>query len=565
MKKIIKLMSISLALCGCVALNSCKDSNSNYIDSSYNEGDNKTMSKILEEISASNSSIDEESKFKGFEYNKFNSVKQYSNSNVILNDAAFKETTTDGVSYFKFSDLNEIDVTGAEVVTKTDDYGNSYVYTIKKTDKTFDGSVYVNYQQVTNAPIYKCTLYGHITNDGIFDFVVDFYTTNNSKSYIETICYINQTLYIGAINYNSYMSFNENMNENNSSFRQLSKPKKELVTIDADDEDDIDYEKMYKYAGYTYDEDINQYIKVVNSGNYNIVYHKNEKGKDLSEVVYHKNAYTNKTVYIWQEDVIIAEKSKAKYTYFDGDGEKHLVKTYYSNLADGTSCKEIETEIVFNDCKALTDNYLVLTGYEVDDDEEILDNKLRTYFLKNSGKVVYRTILNLDYSQTIKLKDNVYMIGDDLYDGNLNYIDTVSYSSGLNAFVSTLDDVKTIYDIAGNAIATGSYSVVNGAIYDDVNKKYYSLLDNKLVEYSGTYYGDNTYYNLDISVTKSGDVYKYDVKSLDGKVSTTFYSENSNLSFSYTKYTSRVRLTANSTIYADQAKENKLGFILFNI
>ena len=58
MKKIFKLMCVSIALCGCVALNSCKD-NKSYVDNSYKVGDNKTMSKILEEFSSKNYKVNQ--------------------------------------------------------------------------------------------------------------------------------------------------------------------------------------------------------------------------------------------------------------------------------------------------------------------------------------------------------------------------------------------------------------------------------------------------------------------------------------------------------------------------
>ena len=351
------------------------------------------------------------------------------------------------------------------------------------------------------------------------------------------------------------MSFDENMSS--SSRIQLSK---EITNLNSEDKEDVDYDKIYKYAGYTYDEDINQYTKVVNYDNYNIVYHKDEKGKDLPTITYNKKAWTNKTLYIWQEDTIIAEKNDTDFTYFDGNGQKHLVKTYYSNLADGTSFKEIETEIIFTTYKGLSNNYFALQGYEVDD-EEILNNNLKTYFLNNSGKVVYTTTLNLDYSKTIKVSDNTYLIGNMLFDSSLNYIDTAEYSDVLNAFVAS----NAVYDIAGNVIASADeYSIKNNAIYSTKNDKYYSVVDQKLVEFKGDYLDNNLRYNLDIKVTELDDMYMYVINSMDGRVSTTFYAEDK-LTFSFNEYSSFVRLTANKTINADLAKENKIGFILFNI
>ncbi len=555
MKKIFKLMCVSIALCGCVALNSCKD-NKSYVDNSYKVGDNKTMSKILEEFSSKNYKANE-NQLESADFREFSSVKQYSNYEVV-NGAAYKQTTSDGVNYYKFSDLMNIDTTDANFGYTSDSYGNSYAFVTKETDKKYNGSITIDYYYVSNPTIYKTTIYGHIINNGVFDFELDLYSTN---SYVNAsnikIYYVNKTLYIenSGLTYH-VMSFDENMSS--SSRIQLSK---EITNLNSEDKEDVDYDKIYKYAGYTYDEDINQYTKVVNYDNYNIVYHKDEKGKDLPAITYNKKAWTNKTLYIWQEDTIIAEKNDTDFTYFDGNGQKHLVKTYYSNLADGTSFKEIETEIIFTTYKGLSNNYFALQGYEVDDDEEILNNNLKTYFLNNSGKVVYTTTLNLDYSKTIKVSDNTYLIGNMLFDSSLNYIDTAEYSDVLNAFVAS----NAVYDIAGNVIASADeYSIKNNAIYSTKNDKYYSVVDQKLVEFKGDYLDNNLRYNLDIKVTELDDMYMYVINSMDGRVSTTFYAEDK-LTFSFNEYSSFVRLTANKTIYADLAKENKIGFILFNI
>ena len=555
MKKIFKLMCVSIALCGCVALNSCKD-NKSYVDNSYKVGDNKTMSKILEEFSSKNYKANE-NQLESADFREFSSVKQYSNCEVV-NGASYKKTTSDGVNYYKFSDLMNIDTTDANFGYTSDSYGNSYAFVTKETDKKYNGSITIDYYYVSNPTIYKTTIYGHIINNGVFDFELDLYSTN---SYVNAsnikIYYVNKTLYIenSGLTYH-VMSFDENMSS--SSRIQLSK---EITNLNSEDKEDVDYDKIYKYAGYTYDEDINQYTKVVNYDNYNIVYHKDEKGKDLPAITYNKKAWTNKTLYIWQEDTIIAEKNDTDFTYFDGNGQKHLVKTYYSNLADGTSFKEIETEIIFTTYKGLSNNYFALQGYEVDDDEEILNNNLKTYFLNNSGKVVYTTTLNLDYSKTIKVSDNTYLIGNMLFDSSLNYIDTAEYSDVLNAFVAS----NAVYDIAGNVIASADeYSIKNNAIYSTKNDKYYSVVDQKLVEFKGDYLDNNLRYNLDIKVTELDDMYMYVINSMDGRVSTTFYAEDK-LTFSFNEYSSFVRLTANKTIYADLAKENKIGFILFNI
>ncbi len=557
MKKILKLMCVSVALCGCVALNSCKDNKSSYVDNSYKVGDNKTMSKILEEISSKNYKANE-NQLESADFREFSSVKQYSNYEVV-NGASYKQTTSDGVNYYKFSDLMNIDTTDANFGSTTDTYGNSYALVTKATDKKYNGSIIVDFHYVSNPTIYKTTIYGHIVSDGVFDFELDFYSTNsNVNSSSIKMFYANKNIYIDIpSSLDHVMSFDENMSS--SSRMQISK---EITNTNSEDEDeDVDYDKIYKYAGYTYDEDTKQYTKLVNYGDYNIVYHKNEKGKDLPAITYNKKAWTNKTLYIWQEDTIIAEKNDTDFTYFDGNGQKHLVKTYYSNLADGTSFKEIETEIIFTTYKGLSDNYFALQGYEVDDDEEILNKNLKTYFLNNSGKVVYTTSLNLDYSKTIKVSDNTYLIGNMLFDSSLNYIDSVTYSNVLNAFVAS----NTVYDIAGNVIASADeYSIKNNAIYSTRNDKYYSIIDQKLVEFKGDYLDNNLRYNLDITVTESNDIYKYVINSMDGKVSTTFYAEDE-LTFSFDEYSSFVRLTANKTIYADQAKENKIGFILFNI
>ena len=555
MKKIFKLMCVSIALCGCVALNSCKD-NKSYVDNSYKVGDNKTMSKILEEFSSKNYKVNE-NQLESADFREFSSVKQYSNYEVV-NGASYKKTTSDGVNYYKFSDLMNIDTTDANFGYTSDSYGNSYAFVTKETDKKYNGSITIDYYYVSNPTIYKTTIYGHIINNGVFDFELDLYSTN---SYVNAsnikIYYVNKTLYIenSGLTYH-VMSFDENMSS--SSRIQLSK---EITNLNSEDKEDVDYDKIYKYAGYTYDEDINQYTKVVNYDNYNIVYHKDEKGKDLPAITYNKKAWTNKTLYIWQEDTIIAEKNDTDFTYFDGNGQKHLVKTYYSNLADGTSFKEIETEIIFTTYKGLSNNYFALQGYEVDDDEEILNNNLKTYFLNNSGKVVYTTTLNLDYSKTIKVSDNTYLIENMLFDSSLNYIDTAEYSDVLNAFVAS----NAVYDIAGNVIASADeYSIKNNAIYSTKNDKYYSVVDQKLVEFKGDYLDNNLRYNLDIKVTELDDMYMYVINSMDGRVSTTFYAEDK-LTFSFNEYSSFVRLTANKTIYADLAKENKIGFILFNI
>lgn len=555
MKKIFKLMCVSIALCGCVALNSCKD-NKSYVDNSYKVGDNKTMSKILEEFSSKNYKANE-NQLESADFREFSSVKQYSNCEVV-NGASYKKTTSDGVNYYKFSDLMNIDTTDANFGYTSDSYGNSYAFVTKETDKKYNGSITIDYYYVSNPTIYKTTIYGHIINNGVFDFELDLYSTN---SYVNAsnikIYYVNKTLYIenSGLTYH-VMSFDENMSS--SSRIQLSK---EITNLDSEDKEDVDYDKIYKYAGYTYDEDINQYTKVVNYDNYNIVYHKDEKGKDLPTITYNKKAWTNKTLYIWQEDTIIAEKNDTDFTYFDGNGQKHLVKTYYSNLADGTSFKEIETKIIFTTYKGLSNNYFALQGYEVDDDEEILNNNLKTYFLNNSGKVVYTTTLNLDYSKTIKVSDNTYLIGNMLFDSSLNYIDTAEYSDVLNAFVAS----NAVYDIAGNVIASADeYSIKNNAIYSTKNDKYYSVVGQKLVEFKGDYLDNNLRYNLDIKVTELDDMYMYVINSMDGRVSTTFYAEDK-LTFSFNEYSSFVRLTANKTIYADLAKENKIGFILFNI
>ena len=554
MKKIFKLMCVSIALCGCVALNSCKD-NKSYVDNSYKVGDNKTMSKILEEFSSKNYKANE-NQLESADFREFSSVKQYSNCEVV-NGASYKKTTSDGVNYYKFSDLMNIDTTDANFGYTSDSYGNSYAFVTKETDKKYNGSITIDYYYVSNPTIYKTTIYGHIINNGVFDFELDLYSTN---SYVNAsnikIYYVNKTLYIenSGLTYH-VMSFDENMSS--SSRIQLSK---EITNLNSEDKEDVDYDKIYKYAGYTYDEDINQYTKVVNYDNYNIVYHKDEKGKDLPAITYNEKAWTNKTLYIWQEDTIIAEKNDTDFTYFDGNGQKHLVKTYYSNLADGTSFKEIETEIIFTTYKGLSNNYFALQGYEVDD-EEILNNNLKTYFLNNSGKVVYTTTLNLDYSKTIKVSDNTYLIGNMLFDSSLNYIDTAEYSDVLNAFVAS----NAVYDIAGNVIASADeYSIKNNAIYSTKNDKYYSVVDQKLVEFKGDYLDNNLRYNLDIKVTELDDMYMYVINSMDGRVSTTFYAEDK-LTFSFNEYSSFVRLTANKTIYADLAKENKIGFILFNI
>ena len=555
MKKIFKLMCVSIALCGCVALNSCKD-NKSYVDNSYKVGDNKTMSKILEEFSSKNYKANE-NQLESADFREFSSVKQYSNYEVV-NGAAYKQTTSDGVNYYKFSDLMNIDTTDANFGSTTDSYGNSYAFVTKETDKKYNGSITIDYYYVSNPTIYKTTIYGHIINNGVFDFELDLYSTNSNVNASNIkMFYVNKTLYIenSGLTYH-VMSFDENMSS--SSRIQLSK---EITNLNSEDEEDIDYDKIYKYAGYTYDEDINQYTKVVNYDNYNIVYHKDEKGKDLPTITYNKKAWTNKTLYIWQEDTIIAEKNDTDFTYFDGNGQKHLVKTYYSNLADGTSFKEIETKIIFTTYKGLSNNYFALQGYEVDDDEEILNNNLKTYFLNNSGKVVYTTTLNLDYSKTIKVSDNTYLIGNMLFDSSLNYIDTAEYSDVLNAFVAS----NAVYDIAGNVIASADeYSIKNNAIYSTKNDKYYSVVDQKLVEFKGDYLDNNLRYNLDIKVTELDDMYMYVINSMDGRVSTTFYAEDK-LTFSFNEYSSFVRLTANKTIYADYAKENKIGFILFNI
>ena len=555
MKKIFKLMCVSIALCGCVALNSCKD-NKSYVDNSYKVGDNKTMSKILEEFSSKNYKANE-NQLESADFREFSSVKQYSNCEVV-NGASYKKTTSDGVNYYKFSDLMNIDTTDANFGYTSDSYGNSYAFVTKETDKKYNGSITIDYYYVSNPTIYKTTIYGHIINNGVFDFELDLYSTN---SYVNAsnikIYYVNKTLYIenSGLTYH-VMSFDENMSS--SSRIQLSK---EITNLNSEDKEDVDYDKIYKYAGYTYDEDINQYTKVVNYDNYNIVYHKDEKGKDLPTITYNKKAWTNKTLYIWQEDTIIAEKNDTDFTYFDGNGQKHLVKTYYSNLADGTSFKEIETKIIFTTYKGLSNNYFALQGYEVDDDEKILNNNLKTYFLNNSGKVVYTTTLNLDYSKTIKVSDNTYLIGNMLFDSSLNYIDTAEYSDVLNAFVAS----NAVYDIAGNVIASADeYSIKNNAIYSTKNDKYYSVVDQKLVEFKGDYLDNNLRYNLDIKVTELDDMYMYVINSMDGRVSTTFYAEDK-LTFSFNEYSSFVRLTANKTIYADLAKENKIGFILFNI
>ena len=555
MKKIFKLMCVSIALCGCVALNSCKD-NKSYVDNSYKVGDNKTMSKILEEFSSKNYKANE-NQLESADFREFSSVKQYSNYEVV-NGAAYKQTTSDGVNYYKFSDLMNIDTTDANFGYTSDSYGNSYAFVTKETDKKYNGSITIDYYYVSNPTIYKTTIYGHIINNGVFDFELDLYSTNSNVNASNIkIYYVNKTLYIenSGLTYH-VMSFDENMSS--SSRIQLSK---EITNLDSEDKEDVDYDKIYKYAGYTYDEDINQYTKVVNYDNYNIVYHKDEKGKDLPTITYNKKAWTNKTLYIWQEDTIIAEKNDTDFTYFDGNGQKHLVKTYYSNLADGTSFKEIETKIIFTTYKGLSNNYFALQGYEVDDDEEILNNNLKTYFLNNSGKVVYTTTLNLDYSKTIKVSDNTYLIGNMLFDSSLNYIDTAEYSDVLNAFVAS----NAVYDIAGNVIASADeYSIKNNAIYSTKNDKYYSVVDQKLVEFKGDYLDNNLRYNLDIKVTELDDMYMYVINSMDGRVSTTFYAEDK-LTFSFNEYSSFVRLTANKTIYADLAKENKIGFILFNI
>lgn len=554
MKKIFKLMCVSIALCGCVALNSCKD-NKSYVDNSYKVGDNKTMSKILEEFSSKNYKVNE-NQLESADFREFSSVKQYSNYEVV-NGASYKKTTSDGVNYYKFSDLMNIDTTDANFGYTSDSYGNSYAFVTKETDKKYNGSITIDYYYVSNPTIYKTTIYGHIINNGVFDFELDLYSTNSNVNASNIkIYYVNKTLYIenSGLTYH-VMSFDENMSS--SSRIQLSK---EITNLNSEDKEDVDYDKIYKYAGYTYDEDINQYTKVVNYDNYNIVYHKDEKGKDLPTITYNKKAWTNKTLYIWQEDTIIAEKNDTDFTYFDGNGQKHLVKTYYSNLADGTSFKEIETEIIFTTYKGLSNNYFALQGYEVDD-EEILNNNLKTYFLNNSGKVVYTTTLNLDYSKTIKVSDNTYLIGNMLFDSSLNYIDTAEYSDVLNAFVAS----NAVYDIAGNVIASADeYSIKNNAIYSTKNDKYYSVVDQKLVEFKGDYLDNNLRYNLDIKVTELDDMYMYVINSMDGRVSTTFYAEDK-LTFSFNEYSSFVRLTANKTIYADLAKENKIGFILFNI
>ena len=555
MKKIFKLMCVSIALCGCVALNSCKD-NKSYVDNSYKVGDNKTMSKILEEFSSKNYKVNE-NQLESADFREFSSVKQYSNYEVV-NGASYKKTTSDGVNYYKFSDLMNIDTTDANFGYTSDSYGNSYAFVTKETDKKYNGSITIDYYYVSNPTIYKTTIYGHIINNGVFDFELDLYSTNSNVNASNIkIYYVNKTLYIenSGLTYH-VMSFDENMSS--SSRIQLSK---EITNLNSEDKEDVDYDKIYKYAGYTYDEDINQYTKVVNYDNYNIVYHKDEKGKDLPAITYNEKAWTNKTLYIWQEDTIIAEKNDTDFTYFDGNGQKHLVKTYYSNLADGTSFKEIETKIIFTTYKGLSNNYFALQGYEVDDDEEILNNNLKTYFLNNSGKVVYTTTLNLDYSKTIKVSDNTYLIGNMLFDSSLNYIDTAEYSDVLNAFVAS----NAVYDIAGNVIASADeYSIKNNAIYSTKNDKYYSVVGQKLVEFKGDYLDNNLRYNLDIKVTELDDMYMYVINSMDGRVSTTFYAEDK-LTFSFNEYSSFVRLTANKTIYADLAKENKIGFILFNI
>ena len=518
--KFLKLMTVSLALSSCALLNSCKNNQTTtYVDNSYKSGDNNTMSTMLEEMSSNN---------KNYEKEYLQSTSQYLKS--------------DGIT----------------LVKTNDGFGDDFIY---------------NREATTNSSIYKYTVYGHVTTEGNFYFKVVYYSNRCDSQDIKYYNY-NHYLRIDPYPESAYVdegyrvSFNEDMSDASD---RITISKNDLLktvetTKEDSEEDTVDNETLYKYAGYTYDKDLKQYVKKIGYNGYAIVYHLDENGNELPTITYNQKAFANKTLFIWQEDTIIAEKSDASFTYYASDGKKHLVKTYYSNMADGTDSKEIETKFVFSTYKGYSENYIGICGYQVNDNK-ILDTNLKTYFYNNNAEIVYTTLFNLNYTSTVKLSDNVYKIDNCLYDNNLNYIDTVTYSSTLNALIS--ESYTTIYDLSGNVVSNGKlFTTKNSVLYREDEEKYYTVYNSKLVEISGDYFDTNLQYGLQISVNKVDDVYKYVITSVDGKINTNFYSKNEKLTFTYDTYSfngkSSLRLLTNSSIYSDQSLEKEISILLFN-
>ena len=539
--KFIKIMTAFVAISSCVLVVSCKDKKSKSVDNSYKIGSNKTISKVLDELSEQND-----------EYEVINNVAktstQYSNTKNI-NSFYFELDNESNKYIYRYTDNTKVcDVTNVLNYGNINDYS---VYT-----RVDSGSKYT--EGTSSYTILKNTIYGHIVND---DEKYDFELTYYSCSYGETYYYsptISFNKYeITISDGNGYVSTTTNLSKKENEIKIT--PTKTNHVVTGDIEEDIDYEKVYKYNGYTYVEEMNQYVKYVESGDYLILYHKDEKGKDLTSVSINENAYFNGSTFIWQEDTIIAEKNEeSDFTYYDASGNKHLLKTYCTTLDGKKDATEIKTKFKFASQVAESENYLVLTGYEIDGNK-LLDNKARTYFLNNSSDILYKTLINEDYSKVVKVNDDVYSINNKLFDSKLNYIDSAAYTSYQNAFISS----TAIYDLNGNVITTGSYTTKRYAIYDNINDKCFGLVNNNLVEYSGKYFEANTFYNLDIIVTKSGDNYRYDVKSLAGNISTTFYSSNENLTFNFTRCDTSLKLYANSTLYSDSELTTSLNFVLF--
>ncbi len=537
--KIIKMMTAFVAASSCLLAVSCKDKKSSYEDNSYKSGSNKTIAKVLEDLSKENDQYETND-------NLAKSVTVYTTSLKNINNYYYEIEKSPSIYLCRFTDSKQLcEVTNSYSYGKVNDYS---VYNRVNTGNkcTIDSTEY---------SIYKTTIYGHVVNDiEKYDFEVSYYSLAGSRAPTYSIKDDKITINQGIFVISTTTDFTKKDSEITLTFT------KENLVKTGEDEEDIDYEKAYKYNGYTYAEELNQYIKITSSGDYKIVYHKDEKGKDLKTFSINQNAYFNYSTFVWQEDIILGEKNdETDFTYYDESGNKHLLKTYCSTLDGKKDAVEIKTEFKFDSEVAVSENYLVLTGQTINSNK-VLSNRTRTYFLDNDADVVYKTLINEDYSNVVKVSDKVYNVNGKLFDSKLNYLDSVSYQSVQNAFTSS----TALYDLTGNVIATGSYSMKNGAIYDNVNEKYYSLINNNLVEYSGKYYANNTYYNLDITVTNLGALYRYDFKSLDGTTSATIYSEKENVTFNYSKCDTVLKVTSGTVLYDDTSKTTKLSMLVFS-
>ena len=546
--KFLKLMTVSLALSSCLLVNSCKGKESSYVDNSYKTGDNNSIAKILGDLSKDNDTIESKE-------NSYKNATQFTNSTNI-NGTYFTSIVNERNYIYRFTD-------GAKVCDVTDSYAygsveNYYaVYNRVTTDKQ------VTLKNENKVDVYKTTIYGHIydTNSKSYDFDVTYYSATTDTSSDELMKAPSITLEDDEVTItqgSAYLSLTTDFSKEENKITVTPNITNEVIY---EEEEEIDSDKLYKYNGYTYVKEINEYIKYVQVNNNVIVYHKDESGNDLTSISVNQNAYQFGTSFIWQEDITIAEKNEeTSFTYYDASGNKHLLKTYCSKLDGSMDATEIETKFKFNGEIAENMNYLVLNGYDIKDNK-VLDSKLRNYFIDSNADLIYKTSINDSYSNVVKISDNLYKIGNNLFDANLNFVDSVTESKYEDAFISS----TAVYDINGNVIAKGSYSEKYGALYDNINEKYYGIVDNKLVEYSGKYYGENTWYNLDIivSTVKEG-VYKYQIKSLDGSISNIVYASTDSLTFSYAANgTTTLVRGNNSTIYSDAELSNSLAFILF--